>query len=995
MQECRANGSENYAKLSQLNIFPTRKFLKLSSQGNQRYPDYNPLKPPLVRWDSLSGDPVIDEQLREIIELLFRDIVVPWFSSISDRDDVIDDLKNIVFTVVRNINSRVNQIDKVHYLTTQLVDDFASHLRLYRSAEQRLRIQKLQDANANLLSIFFDLEFQMEKNKLCRDVVSEHNETFLNYLTRICDTIMYLLLPLDTFDSRLIRYSLQHLIVHSILYPFFEMISDPDFINQTLVSLCKNKANQPSTPDNFLTIIRNCDDTDELNAVLEIVNKEIAIQRSRDTGGDDDFEIKQQLSSLLLVQSVIKQRFKCLNEGSYDEVDTNGLTMNLDLQKFTGPGSKLFQIPFDVVLKNNIAISYFIEYMASIGQQGYVYFYLNVEGFRISAEQQLAEAAITGQACADSQSLQEAAINIYDTYLNPESRSNHKIKIDEDIACRIYHRIKNEPLSETWFDEAQEQVLQAMKDNPNLFPKFKVSIHYIKLLSELDLLKEAAVNHNNNNNNHGHINSLSHRQNSDEDSLSIDSRSSIENDCVSDSYIDNPFCATTKTNEDFGLKAEISNTGIVREFGNSYGVYCISVSRRESTNEEEKWCILRRYSDFDSLHQVLCQKFETEIRNKLFLPGKRPFNNVNVEFLEQRRNLLNNYLQQIIRLYDQGNVAGLKDAVNKFLEPGNYDKGKTSQIFSKAVNNLVVNPFKSSVKSVGSVVKVGSDNIRDGFQKLARLGSISSNSSGVSSASSTNYNRSNGRQRPSLSPSASVQSNLSYPEINSDKVGAALESETEIDNIPLRVMLLLMDEVFDLKSKNLWLRRRIVAVIRQIIKSTFGDTINRKILDFVEDLTSASAISDYLKYSKSYFWPNNGRLLLTQGERNHNTKKRTKVAAKLLLLSTFSDELKHIIGTETARKGLLCVFQMFQNETLNRRLMLVLFEGLLQQLFPNNFFPLILSKIHSTSPRMQEWLKTNESDISWPPNLNHFHGRTASSSAHSSNKSSPLHGRRR
>lgn len=106
MQECRANGLENYLKISQLNIFPTRKFLKLSSQGNHRYPDYNPLKPPLVRWDSLSGDPVIDEQLREIIELLFRDLVVPWFSSISDRDDVIDDLKNIVFTVVRNINSR-------------------------------------------------------------------------------------------------------------------------------------------------------------------------------------------------------------------------------------------------------------------------------------------------------------------------------------------------------------------------------------------------------------------------------------------------------------------------------------------------------------------------------------------------------------------------------------------------------------------------------------------------------------------------------------------------------------------------------------------------------------------------------------------------------------------------------------------------------------------------------------------------------------------------
>ena len=43
----------------------------------------------------------------------------------------------------------------------------------------------------------------------------------------------------------------------------------------------------------------------------------------------------------------------------------------------------------------------------------------------------------------------------------------------------------------------------------------------------------------------------------------------------------------------------------------------------------------------------------------------------------------------------------------------------------------------------------------------------------------------------------------------------------------MRIMLLLMDEVFDLKNKNQWLRRRIVAILRQIIKATMGDSINR------------------------------------------------------------------------------------------------------------------------------------------------------------------------
>ena len=51
------------------------------------------------------------------------------------------------------------------------------------------------------------------------------------------------------------------------------------------------------------------------------------------------------------------------------------------------------------------------------------------------------------------------------------------------------------------------------------------------------------------------------------------------------------------------------------------------------------------------------------------------------------------------------------------------------------------------------------------------------------------------------------------------KVGASLETEPG-DNIPLRIILLFMDEVFDLQERNQWLRRQIVAVLRQLIKNS-------------------------------------------------------------------------------------------------------------------------------------------------------------------------------
>jgi hypothetical protein len=66
----------------------------------------------------------------------------------------------------------------------------------------------------------------------------------------------------------------------------------------------------------------------------------------------------------------------CSNRESF----LSDLPSHIDWNRLLTPGTKLFSLPLDVVLKNNIALSYFIDYMSSIGAQAYLFFYLNVEG---------------------------------------------------------------------------------------------------------------------------------------------------------------------------------------------------------------------------------------------------------------------------------------------------------------------------------------------------------------------------------------------------------------------------------------------------------------------------------------------------------------------------------------------------------------------------------------------------------------------------------------
>lgn len=92
-------------------------------------------------------------------------------------------------------------------------------------------------------------------------------------------------------------------------------------------------------------------------------------------------------------------------------------------------------------------------------------------------------------------------------------------------------------------------------------------------------------------------------------------------------------------------------------------------------------------------------------------------------------------------------------------------------------------------------------------------------------------------------------------------------------------------------------------------------------------------------------------------KRDEGTKYRTRVAAKIALLSCISDELKHIIGSETTRRGVLTVFELFQKPILNRRLLYVFIEGILCNLFPERNMAEIFQKLYSKSERFQKKTK--------------------------------------
>ena len=75
--------------------------------------------------------------------------------------------------------------------------------------------------------------------------------------------------------------------------------------------------------------------------------------------------------------------------------------------------------------------------------------------------------------------------------------------------------------------------------------------------------------------------------------------------------------------------------------------------------------------------------------------------------------------------------------------------------------------------------------------------------------------------------------------------------------------------------------------------------------------------------------------------RDENTKMRTRIVARAALFSSFSDDLRRVIGSETSRSGMTMLFDMLQHPVLNKRLGIVILEGILETLFHEQDFKTI------------------------------------------------------
>ena len=398
------------------------------------------------------------------------------------------------------------------------------------------------------------------------------------------------------------------------------------------------------------------------------------------------------------------------------------------------------------------------------------------------------------------ENLREAAQTLYEEYLS--EKANPRLKIDDSLIKRLLLKIRTEPVNPEWFQEAQTSICHKLESEEAYLKSFRNSMGYAKLLAELDLLQHPGSMKSDNQDNpdsESIYDNLSLNSYEGEDEIDDDLNSTLkssENEFKGHRRVDSDQSSVYSSNKrhkrnsshDFStssagpdLTADVVD--VERAEGKSYAVYKILVCERNEIGRLESHSILRRYSDFYALQDRVSSRYVT--LSRLPFPSKKTFGNLDRDLLFKRKKMLHDYLQELIKAENLEAHPGLYDLVRKFLDQSSYEKerAEASSVAVRAVGSM-----RNSVKTVSSAVTSVPTQMFSAIDHVLTKG-----------------------LQPKPIDNAFIAASASSADILEDN-----------NNIPLRIALLFMDEVFDLRERNQWLRRQIVFVVRQFLKAMFG-----------------------------------------------------------------------------------------------------------------------------------------------------------------------------
>ncbi|KAI9199452.1 PXA domain-containing protein [Polychytrium aggregatum] len=194
-----------------------------------------PTKPKPQRY---SSSPVVDGQIDKLLHLILRDFVQSWYSSISKDQEFLQQLLDSIAFAVKQAETRLASVDFVLLVCRDLPEVIRRHVHDYRQCKEKLGTA--YGGGKSMEELFFGSQPHFAFTSPSAEA---------EYLRKVVETLLELLLPKDEFKSDCLRILVREILSVTVIGTAIDTIAEPDYLNQLILMglqhLERQDANEP------------------------------------------------------------------------------------------------------------------------------------------------------------------------------------------------------------------------------------------------------------------------------------------------------------------------------------------------------------------------------------------------------------------------------------------------------------------------------------------------------------------------------------------------------------------------------------------------------------------------------------------------------------------------------------------------------------------------------------------------------------------------------
>ncbi|XP_074807353.1 sorting nexin-25 isoform X3 [Natator depressus] len=569
----------------------------------------------------------MDKALKEVFDYSYRDYILSWYGHLSkDEGQLYHLLSEDFWEIAKQLRQRLSHIDVVKVVCSDVVKTLLSHFCDLKAANARYREKIGQGIEMG------QRQEEQPRPFLLHPCLRNSDEE-VRFLQSCSQILVYCLLPSKDAQSLSLRIVLADILATKVLKPVVELLSDPDYVNQMLLSQMeyreqvnehhKKAYTYAPSYEEFIKLINSNSDVEFLKQlryqiVVEIVQATTIsnfpqMKRQKDTKGKETAamkadllrarNVKRYINQLTVAKKQCEKRIRLLGGPAYDQQE-DGISDEGDgLQS-----QKILQ--FEDILANPSYREHFRLYMERMDKRALISLWESVEYLKN----------------ANKAEIPQLVSEIYQNFF-VESR---EIPVEKSLYKEIQQSLVGNKGIEVFY-KIQTDVYETLKDR--YYPSFIVSDLYERLIKKEE--ERIAVQLTSEDKDEVIVSKLK-----DEITLMEREHSDLRLHIARTDW----WC------ENLGMWKAFINTGeVVEENGEQVPCYFVMVSLQEVGGAEAKnWRVPRKLSEFQNLHRKLSECFPSLKKVQLPSLSKLPFKSVDQKFMEKSKNQLNSFLQKLL-----------------------------------------------------------------------------------------------------------------------------------------------------------------------------------------------------------------------------------------------------------------------------------------------------------------------------------------------------------